>query len=247
MKTDDYYLDLIEKYIERKDDQETQVKFEEELRKDQTLANMYQKYLEAEKVLELSAGQLLKEKLQAMQVQNQPKASIPLWRYGLLAAAVVALIIMIAGLGWKGDQVSREEMLETYIQAYAAGPSRSMGEKEGDWEMAAQAYSLKDYNAAIQLFNQIKPENPRFIESRFFMGNAAVLAGEYSVAIPALKQVIEAKDVRFSNAAQWYLVLATFGMENETESKTLAKKILNDPGHPYRDISRDFLHDLDAL
>jgi tetratricopeptide (TPR) repeat protein len=247
MKTEEDYFNLISDYSEGLLDENGRKDFERQLQADQKLMKHYEKYQEAQKLLELQAGQFIKQKLKALTPEAKQSKVIPISRYIVGVAAVVILLVLFIGWGGMRNQYSNESLLEVYAEAYPADPVRGEQTQRQIWENASLAYTNEEYQEAIRLFSAVQPDNARFIEAQFLVGNAAVMRGEYDLAISALEKVLAAEDKRFAKPAEWYLVLAHLGKGDEVRSREIAKKIFDGKNHPYNAVAGDFIKDLDSF
>ena len=248
MEDNDKLLELIEDYSEGLlSEKEAQV-FEERLKTDSRLNALYEKFREAQQLLEISAGNILKEKLKKMNPSQKETEGrvVPMTKILWAVAAVMLVLFLTISYQNLKNQFSNQALLEEYTTAYATGPVR--GESEVDsWTKAAQAFASKDYQAAMAGFGEVSDSSARYIEAQFYLGNAAILSGDYARAIPAFEKVIVNKDIRYGAAAEWYLVVAYLGEEKESQAKELAMKIFEDKNHAYHQIAGKFLNDLESF
>lgn len=243
-------FDLIEDYLEGLLDAEGVREVETRLAKDAVFAAAFQKHKAAHALLKIGAGIRLKNELLLHDAisENQHSEKIVRFHWSWVIAAGFALLLLIAGFRYGKHRYSDENLVKYYAEAYTTGPLRSLSNADtSQWFLAKEAYDTGDYGRAIRLFGAVDSAAAHFSESQFLLGTAFLLNGEPDHAILPLKGVIESRDIRFSAAAQWYLLLAHIGNHEEEEALALAETLASDKNHAYQKPAARVRRDLSSM
>lgn len=118
----------------------------------------------------------------------------------------------------------------------APSPSgaRTRGENEGDPTLAAEATAFKagNYAESLRLLKSISAKDPRYAEVIQRLPYSLFYAKEYSAAIPAFLDLLEADQFEEMNA-QWYLLWCYMAIGQKSETRYLLHSILKNPKHKY--------------
>ena len=94
----------------------------------------------------------------------------------------------------------------------------------------------KQWKAAENFFKTVSPDQERYAEAQYYLGHAALQLGHYDLAKDAFQSCIRKNEVKFSEKAQWNLLL-TYVAAGETDNadfRQLLDAIRNDQGHSYQ-------------
>lgn len=239
----DSQYDLIESYLEGGMTHEQKTDFEERLLNEEKLRNALDEMKQAKDFLEEGASLFLKEKMQ--EFEQEAKGNIrPLFSWKLLSAAAV-IALLIASFFWFQGPLSGPEAVRENFEPYAATSLRGSAKMENPFNQAVLAYERKDYTNAILFFSQLNADAPNYLESQLYLGNALLAVKDYASAISPLEIVSKSKDIRFSEAGDWYLLLAYLGNEQKTEFDALAGQIQTTSTHAYRERIDGLLNQLE--
>lgn len=196
----------IEAYLEGELSEAESATFEAELGENLTLKKELETYQAAQKLLKESAGFRLKEMMQEMEKEAKVKPLAFNWIPYASVAAVILLLIA-SFFFFQDARLSSEELLAQHFDVYPATALRGQGKMENLFNQGMSAYQAENYQEAIRAFSEISPSSNTYMEAQFYMGNAAFSTGDYSTAKLSLQEVVESKDSRYTEAANWYLFL----------------------------------------
>ncbi|MEM6807219.1 MAG: hypothetical protein AAF696_37805, partial [Bacteroidota bacterium] len=185
------------------------------------------------------AGHFLKEKMQAFEEEEKEKVK-PMFSWQILSAAAV-VVLLIASFFWFQGPLSGPEAVRENFEPYAATSLRGNGKMENPFNQAVLAYERKDYTHAILFFSQLNADAPNYIESQLYLGNALLAIKDYSSAVAPLGVVSKSKDIRFSEAGDWYLLLAYLGNNQQDEFSQLVSEIQAGSAHGYAEKIENLL------
>jgi len=112
--------------------------------------------------------------------------------------------------------------------------TRTRGENEDDPTLAAEATAFKtsNYAESLRLLKSISTKDPRYAEVIQRLPYSLFYAKEYSAAIPAFLDLLEADQYEEMNA-QWYLLWCYMATGQKAETRYLLHSILKNPKHKY--------------
>ena len=218
----------------------------------------------AYQAIEAGLGQQLKQQLQALnpsQVHSQIQTQVqegggslssdqstirPFWQRATvwsIAAAVVLLIVVSARMLYTHTD---QAIAHQFAEAYAAPPVRGELGPEEIVNQGLEAYQDERYAGAIDFFSQLPEDHPRYVEMRFYLGNAALQISKSQQAIQEFQLVLSKKDVRFAPAAEWYLALAYLQDGQLQKTRRVASRLADNEGSAYQDEAVRLLGKLDS-
>ncbi|MEL6252329.1 MAG: hypothetical protein AAFR87_10005 [Bacteroidota bacterium] len=227
----DSQYDLIESYLEGEMTKEQKADFEDRLLTEKELQKALDEAKDAKDLLVESGSIFLKEKMQAFEAEEKAKVkSIFSWQ--LLSAAAVILLLIVSFF-WIRGPLSGPEAIKENFEPYAATSLRGNSKMENPFNQAVLAYERKDYTHAILFFSQLNADAPNYVEAQLYLGNALLAIKDYSSAVAPLEVVSKSKDIRFSDAGDWYLLLAYLGNNQQDEFSQLVSEIQTRSTHGY--------------
>lgn len=131
-------------------------------------------------------------------------------------------------------QKRAEKPLIAMQLAPASSDTRTRGDHEGDPTLAAEAtaFNAGNYAESLRLLKSISQKDPRYAEVIQRIPYSLFYAKEYSAAIPAFLDLLEADQFEEMNA-QWYLLLCYVATGQKSETRYLLHGILKNPKHKY--------------
>ncbi|MCB0581541.1 MAG: tetratricopeptide repeat protein [Phaeodactylibacter sp.] len=160
-----------------------------------------------------------------------------LWPRAVRYAAAAVLVLALAFAGMKYYALSNYSTDALIAQNYhPRNTPATLSGREDLFREGFNAYSEKDFPAAIAFFSRIPEENPRYAEAQLFLGYACFESGRYPAAVQAFQRAADAHDQRFSENAEWHLLLSRF-RENPASPAfaSLLDKLARDPQHSFHD------------
>ncbi len=226
---------------------EERAAFEEAMKKDPDLALAVKYREEVEQVKDYLLEEEVRASVQDIQKQTAKMVALKR-RRRMLVGAVAGFLLLIFGIVymWKANisqkPVASSSLFEQYFELYNGEAVRS-GQSDilTDYQLGMSRYNEKDYKGAIIYFNKIEEGTSAYVASRFFLGNAYLATDSPSAAKEAFSVVLENKDPRFEQAAQWYRGLAFLQMEDLPRAMKIFKNIKETPGHAYKSEAEELL------
>ncbi len=168
--------------------------------------------------------------------KEQSGKVIPLrskWFRLAIAAASILLLLIAGNVFFTTEKVSGVQLAEQFY-APKKTPATLGGNENDLLEDAYQSYKVKNFPQAIRDFAAISPGHDRYIEAQLFLGYSYFENKSFKEAIAPFELVIQSKDSRFRENAEWHRVLALVAMEGYAgEAKIALEKMLKDAGHAY--------------
>ena len=209
-------LEKIEAYAEDRLDTNQRIAFEKELEENPELQTQWATYQEAQEVLNQAASLIIKKQLQewspqrrekkaSLKLQKQAKPNIRMGNSWLVAASIAACL-MLALWWWNG---ANQQIYPDQFVPYPLTQLRGNPANGDDWKMA---YQMEDYAKAYGILKAIEMDGIE-ADHLFFQANAALAIGQPAEAIPPLQQLIATENIRYTQAAEWYLYLGLHGQQ----------------------------------
>lgn len=107
------------------------------------------------------------------------------------------------------------------------------GQEEPGEKSFEQLYWEKDYLGATVAFDKLPGTSKQNDNLRFLYAIAQIEINNYSLAENILSKIVEDKQTRFEEAAEFYLVLLSLKTNKVERGKALARTISNDKTHRY--------------
>lgn len=217
--------------------------FEARLLSDSDFAEVVRKSKAAYQLLEVSAADRAVQ-IAVQEAEEAPTISLRRTRrLRLFAATIAGLFILNLAYFFANSQFNSIALAQSRYQSYdVAGMRGAQSLSEVKSLLAA-----KEYQAAIPLLQSIPQADPGYVEGRMYLGNALYQVRRPRDAARVFQQVAEANDVRFSQAADWYLALSLLAdHQNDQASETL-QSISQQATHPYRDEANGLLAELGSF
>ena len=227
-------MNRLEQYLDDRLSETEKVGLEEELARNPALKTQLEQLGSARQVLEILGSWEWKAKLQNLQPGGTNRVRA-FWRYSSIAAAAVILLGIFGWFWWGGETYSSQVQFADLYEVYPAPTLRGEEKLKNDpWSEGVNAYVRGDLGLAAQKMALVEPGSTRYIEASFYQGVASLGTEKPKEAISALQKVVEAEDTRFSQAANWYLLLAYWQSGDDDKASQTAQLILENPDHPYQ-------------
>jgi TolA-binding protein len=239
-------LDKIEAYLNGNMTAQEEKEFDAAIENDPELAAAVDQFGLANDAIEILIEDNLREELKSLQQEeatadkvvsiNRPQQQTKRrsLRVYLAAAASVAVLLGFFGVNWAGNNYSNEAIKEDVYASYSMPNIRSGNNQAHPFEEGLTAFESKDYNTAIQFFQGIPATDERFNEAQFYLGHALLENGSYQQASSQFKKVVDLKDIRYTESAEWYQLLALLSDgQLGGDFQSLLSKIAADKDHTF--------------
>ena len=222
--------------------------FENLLQKDVQFKEQFDFEKNLQSVIHQEEAINLKSKLVGFEKAVQKETPVRIMRPNYQKWAMAASVALLLTLGWFGytnfSGPNYNDMYDSNFQEYpntvfTLTRSSSAESIERD---AFVAYESKEYDAAIEKFNQI-PSEVRQAYVDFYLAQSYLNAGNNAAAKEFFKKTI-AKATNFVAESHWYLAMIALKEENKVDAEFELNKLIN--GHEYnREKAEALLSKLD--
>jgi len=241
------YFDQLEAYAEGRMPEAERAAFEAELADSAELRQALQHYRLSRETVEQGIEDNLRGQLETWAAEEagyiapmevRPKARIVAMRPQWIRLAAAACVVLMAGwflLQWAGRGYTDHALYSANYELPRASDLRSGTAGENPLEAGYKTLENKDFQAAVNYFKTIEPENERYGEAQFYLGHAALQLKQYNLAIEAFETTIRQNEAKFREDAEWNLTL-TYVAAHRTKDmafKNLLAFLINTPGHAY--------------
>jgi tetratricopeptide (TPR) repeat protein len=232
-------IEEIESYIYNELPDEELASFETEMTSNQELVKEIELIRNIDMALKENDVMQLRSKLQGIasdigsERQTERSFAGKLKTGRVVISTVAASLILLLGItGILSRQASQEEIYQKFYTKYeTTGIVRSASMTANQTLTAAlQKYQSRDYDAAIQLFNEVISGDENNMVGHFYAGVSFQETGKYKNAIREYETVIIDKDNLFTEQAQWYVGLCYLQTNENRKAYKQFKKIAKNEG-----------------
>lgn len=240
---EDETYEQIEAYLEGSLSSAEKDTFEARLLSDPEFAELVQKSSAAYQLLEISAA----DRAVQMAVEEAEEAPVHSLRrtrrLRLFAATIAGLFILNLAYFFANTQFNSIALAQSHYKSYdVAGVRGTQSLTEVKALLAAQKFQ-----AAIPLLQAIPQADPGYVEGRMYLGNALYQVRRPGDAARVFRQVAEANDVRFSQAADWYRALSLLADHQNDQARESLQSISQQASHAYQEEALALLEELDSF
>lgn len=231
-------LSLIEAYLENRLQEGERLAFAQRLEQDTKLQAKLAQVIQSKTLLEQALSLQLKQQMQQMQrptsdakLRQSPQARRLI---SLRWIGIAASVLILFALGWW----ARPSVNNTYQDVFEPYPlSQNLRGEEANvdasvWKLA---YENGEYEAAERSLKGLSPDEPEWIEAQLYLANIRLAENRPAEAIDPLEALLEKGSIRYERTAEWYLLLAYWGVGKEEKAENLKQRILGQASHPYRE------------
>ena len=151
----------------------------------------------------------------------------------IVLSTVAASLILLLGITGIMSRQSQNDIYQNFYTKYeATGIVRSADVADNKiLTEALQKYNDQDYNAAVDLFNEIIARDENNMVGHFYAGASLQETGKYPDAIKEYETVIIDKDNLFTEQAQWFIGLCYLQTNENKKAYQQFKKIAKNEGY----------------
>lgn len=245
------YFDNIERYASGQMTAAERQAFEAELARNAELKQAYELYRLGDEVLEQGIENDLRKQLKSWAAEDatsgtaalgggstQPRAQVIPMQTTWARWAVAASVVLLAGFfffRWAGSGYTDASLFATHYEKPTQSTFRSAAGANDPFETGFKALENNNLPAAIDFFQSLPPKDARYAEAQYWLGHAALQDKQYDRAIAAFQAVIGRDEVKFTEKAQWNLVLTYLaaGRTEEAGFQTSLTGIANNENHSF--------------
>lgn len=174
------------------------------------------------------AGEIASEKQTELSLTGKFKAR----KVFILSTVAASLILLIGMTGLLSRQASEGEIYQKFYNRYeTTGIVRSASLTTDQALVSAlQMFDSRDYEAALNLFNEVIARDPENMVGHFYSGVSLQETGKYQNAIKEYEMVIINKDNLFTEQAEWYVGLCYLQTNENKKAYNQFMKIAKNEG-----------------
>lgn len=147
-------------------------------------------------------------------------------------SAAALVLISFSSIGYWMLRDPKARVADEFIRPYSNMIPLSRGESRLTLlEEAMAAYESENYAEAKEKLDRFLKDIPEHEAANLYFGISAILNGEAETGILHLQKASGSKDIRISEAAQWYLALSYLKLNRTAEAKELLQTIKHDGGY----------------
>lgn len=221
------YVEKANAYFKHQLSSDEQVKFEKEIEADPELRQFVEEYQLAIDAIDYNEEAVLKDKFSTWR-KNEKKTSIRrLIVYSSIAASIAILLGFFINSYFSGPKTYQELAYQNYY--LPESPGASMGDSQLHWNQGINAFKTKDYQIAIQEWEQIPGSDP---EINYYLGHAYFNVKDYQKASVIFNALSKETSI-YSFPSDWYLLLCYLSENNIEMYNHQSDKILANKEHPF--------------
>lgn len=234
MKQDIDYIKFIDRYLQGEMNPEEKVWFEKEIEGNLPLKNEVDLRRKVDSVL--ADKELIELKMQLNNIhqeiaeitENGRGAIRKVYQRVYLTAGVLAVFVLAFTLFLSNRNFPNEKLVDMYYQpAQASVNFRSVEQAESQLSLAMNLYNNKEFEKAIQLFEEVLQKDNELIGANLYSGISHMEVKEYNSANQRFQRIIDAQPNPFVESARWYLGVC-YIMTNERSKAAEQFEILAD-------------------
>jgi tetratricopeptide (TPR) repeat protein len=229
----------IEAYVSGLLSETDRIAFEQQMASDPELAALVDNYDLISDVRDVLIEEDVREVLTRKSVPRSRQVRTKRLRFFLATAAILALAITTVTL--INLQNSTDRIFTRHFEPYPSGALRGVNDRVSD---GLTAYDHQDYANALAHWNAVDRNSPEYLSAQIYVGNALLAHGEAELAIIEFSEIIDRKDARFTQAAQWYLALAYLKAGKRESSIAILMNIQEFGTHAYQARAQELLNKL---
>ncbi len=243
--------DQIEAYIQGDLTAEETREFEHTLDQSQELADEYQLRKDIEDALMDDDLMELKHQVRDIMEEKDPHPLVWFKRKAVRGALVGALVLSLSSLGYYAAQLhsvpTTEEVFHKYYQPYSVTITDRSGSDEINTLLtsAMERYKERDYDQALQLFQQVLTKRED-VAASLYSGISYMEIQQYKKANESFEEVVEDKDNLYLDQARWYMSMCYIRLGSIEEARNTLQA-LADESEYYRDKARKVERQLNRI
>ena len=177
----------------------------------------------------------------AAQPTRRPQSSRRwFWLVGALVLMMTALWFMF-NPGKVDTSSPMLQMAQAYDTPLPPGHQQRGGSEQAEASAAMLAYANESYEEAINLF--LSKDNPT-TSDKLYIANCYIQLGRYEEARSTLNSIELLVTGKVKDDADWYLAIASLGLEDRNGAERLLKNIAKDTDNIYQTNAQKLLNEL---
>lgn len=241
----------IDDYLRDKLNAEERAAFEKELSMNEALQKEVALLAAVIKGVKKSGRDQLKSRLQkihANQITQTKPAPVTktrrLWPKIASVAAAVALLIVTGIFLFKNQNLSPEMAFENYYQPYSLKLASRDATDNKLYLQINELYHHKKYKAALPLLEEALLIDPTNTRLRLVTGICYLELDQLPTARNEFSSIVQAKDLRLTDKANWYLALSFLKEGKISEMNSALDSIINNPDADHHTEAKELLEKL---
>lgn len=236
--------DRIEAYLEGRLDEQQKKAFDQELQTNTELRDEFDLFKMSREAVEVEIANDLRQSFKDWQSEDESKTVtekpqlkvVSINRRRWLSMAAAACVFLVAGFFvWNlSNSVSNPGLAANYYTTPSVSNFRSGADSDTNFQNGLTFYQENKLNEANTTLNNIPSSSPEYTKAQYLVGHIAMQEKNYATAITAFKNVVAKNDPRWQEQAEWNLILAYLGNDdNSGEFISLLNQITGNDSHSY--------------
>jgi hypothetical protein len=230
---DQEYVNRVEAYFRDELTEAEILQFNQDLKNDPELEQMYQEYQLAMDAVDIQVEDELRAQFEAWENEGEVGGKERrIFPQLLKVAASLTLLVstLYYFLIYNQVPLSGQELAQDFYQL-PESPGASKGAEEAIWAEGLSFYEAGEYQESINLWEKLEQPNN---EQKYFLAHAYFNLERYHESITLLTPIAGGTD-SYSYLADWSLVLAYLAANEQDAFQVEIQKITDDKSHPFHD------------
>ena len=229
-------IDLIEKYLNNEVTETERQSFDRRIRKDEALAQEFQRRQTAHNALDYLIAKNLREELRSLEtgakvvpIRTMKSNRLLIWS----VAASLLLVVAFFFLFQQGGKQEADVLAEAYYEAPELNIRGGSDGAKGKEILSRGVAALKNkrFPQAILTLDSVAAADPFYIEAQYHLGHAYYQTQQWVKAEKSFNLVAGGPDIRFKEDAEWFAVLTC--MAQKKNCATQLDPLINNKGHAH--------------
>ena len=175
---------------------------------------------------------------------DQEREGISYKKLGLAAAFLTGIIVVIYLMANSSGSGSTELYADYYEPYPVVNNMRAEELNEDSFEEGLTHYEQRSYNDAVSRLIEIKPEDSRYSQAQFYLGQSYLAQDEIDKAIEIFSDQAQNNNSVLQSHSQWYLALAYIKIGNTGEAEDILEEIAGNENSYNHTQARELLEEL---
>jgi tetratricopeptide (TPR) repeat protein len=163
-----------------------------------------------------------------------------------IAASIVVLVsVTLSIYKYSFAPSLSQQLFSEYYSPYQMDiPTRSDGNVVNTLQLAFQSYENKDFNKAVNYFNQVLVSDNTMLIAYFYKGVASIEIDDYNSALKSFQKVIDNPSNPYFVQAKWYTSLVWLKLNKPENAKQHLKWLINNDRY-YGEKAQNIVNQID--
>lgn len=219
--------EYIEAYFKRELSDTEKRQFEERCVQDEVFARQVASYITISEGLRQKLLDQKRQEWKGNESKDESKLITPVHKLMIrkwLSYVAAACIILSGGIYFLYKSQTPHRLASEYIKEHFTQLSQTMNATKDSFQLGIAAYNNKDYNTALQLFEEIYKSHPQYFLAKKYMGLVYLVKKDYDKALQQFDELAK-KQGLYQNPGL-FLKAVTLLERNKVGDQAQAKQLL---------------------